>query len=274
MQQRFHPGYREKAVLADGTPVVLRLLRPEDKPLLAEGLARLSVETRYRRFFEAKTSLSEAELRYLTEIDGVRHFAIGALLERPGQPDLGLGIARFVELPDQPGVAEPAIVVVDEYQHRGLGRLLLERLVAAARERGLRAFSGMVLAGNEPLITLLEEHVPSAVLCREDGVVAVQLPLGGPLLAPDAAAPPEPPPGPPLVYQRLLSLAGKRAFVLLSSLTVLSELGDMLRPAPQPAPANSDARPCRREAQGPDPGPSRSCPEAALQRLPEGPSGS
>src|SRR5262245_27613705 len=106
----FHSGYRETVTLADGTRVVLRLLKPEDKPLLLQSFERLSGRTRWRRFMAPKPQLTESELRYLTEIDGLRHFALGAVLERPGQPELGLGVARFVRLEDST-VAEPAIVV-------------------------------------------------------------------------------------------------------------------------------------------------------------------
>src|SRR5207244_92171 len=108
------------------------------------GFAGLSAESRYRRFFSAKDRLSEAELRYLTEVDGVDHFALGALHDGEGA-----GVARFVRLRDRPDTAEAAIVVVDERQGCGLGRLLLTRLTEAARERGITRFRSDVLARNQ-----------------------------------------------------------------------------------------------------------------------------
>ena len=78
---RFDEHYREEIRLADGLTATIRCLRPEDRGLLEEGFRRLSPESRYLRFFAAKERLNDAELRYLTEIDGAMHFAIGAVRE-------------------------------------------------------------------------------------------------------------------------------------------------------------------------------------------------
>jgi hypothetical protein len=126
------------------------------------------------------------------------------VLERPGQPDLGLGLARFVRLPAEPDVAEPAIVVVDEYQGRGLGRLLLERLAAAAAERGVRAFRALVLSANEPVLHILREKVEGATMKPEDGIVSVEVPLPVPAVEPA-------PPGPSGLDGVLHSLLGLAA---------------------------------------------------------------
>src|SRR5262245_5696627 len=98
--RRFTIDYREDHALRDGTPIVLRLLRPEDKWLLADGLARMSPESRFRRFFTHRDHLSAHELAYLTEIDQERHFALGAVRLDDGR-EVGLGVARFVVLPDE-----------------------------------------------------------------------------------------------------------------------------------------------------------------------------
>jgi len=103
----FTLDYVEHAVLADGTPVRLRLIRPEDKELLRAGFNRLSVESRYARFLAPKASLSDDELRYLCDVDHEHHLAITAA--RDDQPDgeaTGLGIARFIRLADPPTTAD------------------------------------------------------------------------------------------------------------------------------------------------------------------------
>jgi GNAT superfamily N-acetyltransferase len=83
-----------------------------------------------------------------------------------------------VRLAEDPEVAEPAIAVIDEYQNRGLGRILLRLLMAAAQERGIRKFRATVLANNVPAQKLLAEADPTGELARqEDGVVAVTVPL-------------------------------------------------------------------------------------------------
>jgi len=192
------PDWAEDAVLDDGTRVRLRAVRPDDKELLARAFGKLSAETRYRRFFSAKDRLSEAELKYLTEVDGRDHLAIGATCDGEG-----VGIARFVRLRDRPDVAEAAIVVVDDKQGRGLGRLLLARLAQAARERGVTRFRSDVLSRNQAARSLLLEHAPDAEVVSSTGdAVTIEVPL--PELPPDQPKREGP--------FRLLSLFARRLF--------------------------------------------------------------
>jgi GNAT superfamily N-acetyltransferase len=170
--------------LRDGTPVLIRPVRPDDKALLADGFARLSDESRVRRFLAPVAQLSDAMLAYLTEVDGVDHFAWVAV--HGDHPDLGLGVARYVRLKDEPSVAEAAITVVDEYQGRGLGTVLLGLLAARARGNGITSFRAYVLKDNAPMLDLLEEVGASA---RHDspGVLAMDVPLD-PEQVPDSTA--------------------------------------------------------------------------------------
>jgi len=165
-QYRFNSTYREKVLLKDGTQVTLRLLIPADKTLLAHGMDNFSPESRYHRFLGAKNTLNDAELHYLTEIDGVGHFAIGGLV----QANEGIGVARFVRFGKDHKVAEPAIAVLDAYQNKGLGRLLFTRLMAAARERGIQRFHGNMLSDNNSMKRLL--HSVGRKICFEyDGPI-------------------------------------------------------------------------------------------------------
>src|SRR6185369_4459759 len=103
-----------------------------------------------------------ADLDYLTHLDGERHFALGAITAPDEGGGLrGLGVARFVRVAARPEAAEPAITVVDEAQGKGLGRLLLARLTAAAVERGVTTFCFEVLASNEPMRALIENLSPA-----------------------------------------------------------------------------------------------------------------
>jgi GNAT superfamily N-acetyltransferase len=183
----FDADYLERATLRDGSEVVLRLVRPDDKELLREGLARMSPESRYRRFFAPKTELTADELRYLTEIDQVRHVAIGATSADGAR---GLGVARFIALPEEPGAAEAAVVVTDDVQGRGLGSLLLQRLVAAARERGVERFVLEMLGSNKGMADLVRALAPTATCKVDHGIMRMELTLPG--LAPQhpASAPP------------------------------------------------------------------------------------
>lgn len=167
-----------EVVLADGTRVVLRPLVPEDGPRILEGFARMSPESRYRRFMSPVSELSPETLRKLTAVDYVDHFAWAALAaDEPGQP--GIGVARYVRSDDDPEVAEAAVTVIDEYQHRGLGTLLLQALGAAALEHGITRFRGFVLEGNRAMREILEEV---GARTTHDGAglvrVEVDLPIG------------------------------------------------------------------------------------------------
>jgi ribosomal protein S18 acetylase RimI-like enzyme len=189
----FSLDYVEHAVLRDGTPVRLRLIRPSDKEVLRAGFERLSPESRYARFLAPKSSLSDDELRYLCDVDHDRHFAIGAVRD-DGDPDampIGLGIARFIRLEDNPTTAEAAIAVADDAQHRGLGRLLLLRLIAAAAERGVERFRCEVLGSNTSMAALLSQIAPERSIEVGSGVMSIEIAL-------PKVAPTEPPAGEPL----------------------------------------------------------------------------
>ena len=141
--------------LRDGSHALIRPIRPDDKAALADGLERLSPESRYRRFLRPVTSLNERELRYLTEVDYTNHFAWVAIdPDSPGQP--GLGVARYVRDPKDPEVAEAAVAVLDDHQGFGLGTILLQFLVASAIANGIRTFRGWVLGDNVEMLRPLE----------------------------------------------------------------------------------------------------------------------
>jgi GNAT superfamily N-acetyltransferase len=155
-----------------------RLIRPEDKPRLQQGLLRLSPESQYLRFFTTKPHLTSKELEYLTELDGHDHFAIVAVvLEPDGSEGSGVGVARFVRLPAERSVAEPAIVVIDDMQNRGIGSLLMSRLVEAAKERDVEVFRSEFLARNEPIKQVLAAVSPHIRYEGHGPVVTAEIPL-------------------------------------------------------------------------------------------------
>ena len=215
----FHRDYEETVHLKDGTRVVLRPIRASDSQLFLEGFERLSPQSRDTRILAPKKKLTDKELRYLTEVDGIDHFALVAL-RRPlfGQEE-GIGIGRFIRLADESDTAEPAITVADDHQGKGLGTILLHRLLEAAWERGIRQFRCRVLARNTRLRDLLSELDTDVRIEEiEDGAVVVTFPV-------EAPAPPEERRLRPLV-RRLLS-------------HVAQELVSVI-PAFAPAPEESD----------------------------------
>ena len=130
-----------KVVLRDRSAVLIRQVRSTDAPLLADGFDRLSPRSRQLRFLRTKKHLTEAELRYFTDVDHHDHEALGALEHADGR---GVGIARYVRDAEDPKAAEIAVTIVDDWQGKGLGTELLARLSDRARQEGIRRFTGLV----------------------------------------------------------------------------------------------------------------------------------
>ncbi|MFT3769937.1 MAG: GNAT family N-acetyltransferase [Minicystis sp.] len=172
--------FREEHVLADGTRVTLRFIRPEDAVELRRAFGKLSARSRYQRFFSVMPELNDEMVRYLCEVDGDRHVAIVATTDSHDlKSEIGLGVARYVRLADTPDVAESAVTVVDEAQGRGVGRLLVHALARLARDRGVHSFRGTVLAENVRMRHMLEEV--GAKLHPDDGQTLVfDVPLSWP----------------------------------------------------------------------------------------------
>lgn len=171
------PGWSAKAVLPDGTGFILRPLLEEDRDQLEEGFERLSHESRYQRFMTSMETLPEHYLNYLTNIDYRDHFAVAAAIEDPVRFELqGLGIARFIVLEDRPEEAELAITVADEAQGRGLGVILMDVLLRAAEERGLRALRAEVLPQNQGMQGLAKRFGGEKV-ASGDGLVTWRIPV-------------------------------------------------------------------------------------------------
>jgi nucleotide-binding universal stress UspA family protein/RimJ/RimL family protein N-acetyltransferase len=144
---------RRTITLRDGARVTLRPIAPDDSPLLAASFERLSEESRYRRFFTIKDKLSAAELEYFVDVDHSDHEAIVAI-----DPSSGglLGVARYIRSPRDAELAEVAVTVADDWQGRGLGRSLLDRLTYRARREGVRRFSALVQSENRASLGLLD----------------------------------------------------------------------------------------------------------------------
>ena len=82
------------------------------------------------------------------------HEALIAIEPESGEP---VGVARYVRDPAQPQVAEAALAVVDEWQHRGVGTALLRHLIARARQEDVRRFRASVLGDNQAMLSLLDQ---------------------------------------------------------------------------------------------------------------------
>lgn len=188
-EQRYRYGesYEETVQLSDGQRILLRPVRPADKQMLLDGFEHLSPESRYARFMAPKSTLTERELRYLTEVDGIDHFAIGAIRKHLVSKPEGVGSARFVRLSDQPDTAEPAVTVLDDFHGKGLGAILLQRLIEAAWERDIRWFCTELLANNTASRRMIESLSPDVKFRHAgDGAIIATLPVPEPDQTPTA----------------------------------------------------------------------------------------
>jgi acetyltransferase len=161
--------------LRDGREVLVRPIRPEDEPLIVALHAGHSEHTIRMRFFSLVKTLSRDSLIRLCHLDYDREMALTAVRNENGQPRL-LGVVRYYLQPET-GAAEFALVVSDAYQRQGLGRHLMQRLIAVAQERGIRCLVGQVLAENTPMVHLLGSLGFSRPIPVEDQVVRVELSL-------------------------------------------------------------------------------------------------
>jgi GNAT superfamily N-acetyltransferase len=167
--------YGERLTLADGNRLLIRPIRSTDQQKLAETFRRLSPESRYRRCFSLKKELTPAELHFFTDLDGINHFALAAvLLDDSDSEQEGIGGVRFIRLPEGADSAEVAFLVSDSWQRKGIGRLLLQRLIAAAAERGINKLRCYLLAENSQARHFISDVCWDVSFQNEGTVIAAE----------------------------------------------------------------------------------------------------
>ena len=140
-----------EAALKDGAIVTLSPIVKTDREFFERGMEELSLESKFSRFGQGIGSLSAQELDYLTDVDQLRHVAWGAAVD--GEV---AGVGRYI-VSDADGCAEVAVTVLDALQHRGVGRLLFEALVAVARADGVHELCLETMADNAAVMRLVRE---------------------------------------------------------------------------------------------------------------------
>lgn len=172
-------GWEADVVLRDGGTVHIRPILPRDAQRLTEFHQRQSAESIYYRYFSARPRLSKKDVDHLTHVDHHDRVAFVALLG-----DQLVGVGRYERWGDRPA-AEVAFFIDDEHGQRGLGTVLLEYLVAAARERGLRTFTASVLPANAKMLAVFSSAGFEVSREFADGVIEVRFDLSP---TPEAAA--------------------------------------------------------------------------------------
>ncbi len=168
---------RAALVLDDGTAIRVRAVSPGDAPVLQRLHARCSGRSIELRFFGPLGELSDEKAARLSRAEGADRLALAAVdPERPGEI---VAVVRF-EREGDGEAAEYAALVEDRWQGLGLGSALTDRLVAAARNRGVRRLYALVAPGNERMLRLLRNLGLPTRGRREGGAERVEVDLGGP----------------------------------------------------------------------------------------------
>jgi GNAT superfamily N-acetyltransferase len=154
-----------------GVTVHLRPIRPDDAARLVEFHKGLSTRSVYRRFFFVHPSLSPAEVERFTHVDYVDRLAIVAV------DDLRLVAVGRYERRSETTEAEVAFVVADEYQHDGIGTLLLEHLAEAAWRNGITTFVAETLAENRDMLGVFFDSGFPVTSTSESGTISVRFPI-------------------------------------------------------------------------------------------------
>jgi acetyltransferase len=168
--------------MKDGTPVTLRPIRPEDEPLMVkfhEALSERSVFLRYFQLSKLSQRVAHDRLRRICFLDYDREIAIVAdhTLSDTSEHEI-LAIGRLSKLHGR-STAEVALLVRDEYQHRGLGIELLRRLIQVARDERLDSVQAYMLRENIEMRSLIEKLGFRVEPADQDGVHLTSLSLNG-----------------------------------------------------------------------------------------------
>ena len=165
------PGAGRYALLTDGSTVFIRAADPADAEAVRAMHAAMSPDNLYLRFFSLSPHNAEREAARVCREPGPDHAALLAWLG-----DRLVGVASY-EPVAEPGAAEVAFAVPDDMHGRGIATLLLEHLVSAGRERGLRAFTAEALPENRPMLEVFADAGLPVQRRMTDGVVELTFPI-------------------------------------------------------------------------------------------------
>ncbi len=166
--------YESTWLLEDGTPLLLRPMKPEDESLVAEFLSNCSEDTIYFRYFKLIKKWTHEMLVRFTQNDYDRELGLMAIGLPPG-PEVMMGVSRMVMTADR-STSEFAVIVADAYQGNGLGEKLLERVIEIARDNGVKMLHGDVLATNLVMLGLMKK-MGFDIQAFDDGVRRVEMTL-------------------------------------------------------------------------------------------------
>ena len=174
-------GFRVETALRDGTPVTIRVMRPDDRDLIVAAFAELEQGTIYTRFFSYLKEIPSRALDRIAEIDFVHLAGLVATIGS-GDDEIVIGGATYVGAVAADGTrfAEVAFTIEEDYQGQGLAGRLFGALATIARRHGIARFTADVLAGNAAMLAVFKRSGLPMRRAREGGVLHVEIDLGAP----------------------------------------------------------------------------------------------
>ncbi|WP_276642427.1 bifunctional acetate--CoA ligase family protein/GNAT family N-acetyltransferase [Siccibacter turicensis] len=167
--------FEEWVEMKNGARCLFRPILPEDEPQLRRFIDRVTKEDLYYRYFSEINEFTHEDLANMTQIDYDREMAFVAV-RNPGPEEEIVGVTRAISDPDNSD-AEFAVLVRSDLKGLGLGRRLLEKLIAYTREHGIARLNGITMPGNQGMVALARKLGFQVDVQLEDGIVGLTLPL-------------------------------------------------------------------------------------------------
>lgn len=170
-------GMRQ-ARLKDGTPVLIRPVRHDDRERIIRAFHELEPQTIYTRFFSMKRELTEVDLARIEASDFVHAVSLVATIPQgDDEVIIGGGAYTVIDRPDGVPTAEVSFTIEEDYQGQGLATLFMTMLIEIARDRGIERFEAEVLADNQPMLGVFTRSGLPLHRQNEDGVAHVVMDL-------------------------------------------------------------------------------------------------
>jgi RimJ/RimL family protein N-acetyltransferase len=170
-------GFEATETLKNGVSVKIRAIRRSEKAGIADAFGKLDPESVYTRFFHAKGSLSDRELKAATEVDFENVVALMATIESGGKETI-IGGGRYVAFDSPRGrSAEVAFLVEEDYHGLGIAGRILKHLAGIAREKGVGEFEAEVLPRNKAMLAVFLRSGLPMKRTQAEGVIHVTLSL-------------------------------------------------------------------------------------------------
>ena len=168
-------SYAVQENLRDGSSIEIRALKPEDEAGMLAAVERTSAQSLQRRFFVMKRSFSDKERTYFMQVDFSNHVALVATAQEDGQRVI-IGGGRYIAF--EPGRAEMAFTVVDAWQGRGIGSILMRHLIDIARDSALKELTAEILPENTAMLKVFGKFGFAPAPRRDPQTVHLVLKLG------------------------------------------------------------------------------------------------